>query len=273
MTQFQANIAKRNLYPVYNGISRIIDECKLNITETGILVDEIDLANVCQVSVKLPRELFEQNSYQYMNDQIIGIDLTKYQKIIDKDLDDNTIFKFKLIESQMYTNPQLITRINRTEYKHTTLDPVTIRKSPKPFEIKYPLGLTVPLEFLIEGIGAVDKIQHEFVLIGVDFNKDDSTFFIRSSDDDGSNTEIRLIDLTDSKWINKTDQNESVIQSLYSMDYVREIIKGLSASKEISNKNVMLKLGNDWPIEISVESEFNDEYELKYILGPRIYCE
>lgn len=264
MTQFQAGITKRNLYPFYSGISAIINECKLNIGKEGISIDEVDLANVCQVSAKLPREMFEYKSYQWGNNQIIGIDLTRYQKIIDKELDDNTIFKFKLIEPQGYTKPQLITRINHSEYKHTTLDPVTIKRPLQQFEIKHLLELTVPVEFFIEGVEAVEKYPDDEVLIGVDFNN--QIFFIRSnSGSDGSNTEIRLTDLQNYIWMGK-NENHEIIQSMHSMDYMTEIVKAAS----LFNGNVVLKLNNDWPIDISIKDELSG-FELEYILAPKIY--
>jgi len=270
---FKARIRIRTLYPFYNGISAIIDECKLNIGTEGITVDEVDLANVCQVSAKLPREMFD--SYQCTNNQTIGINLTKYQKIIDKDLQDNPIIGFELIQPSGYTKPQLITRINNTEYKHITLDPVTINKTPKPFKIKHNMELiTVPLELLIEGIEAVEKYQDgvsNVVLIGVDFNN--QIFFIRSNTGsaDGSNTEIRLVDLQNTRWIDEKENHETVIQSMHSMDYMIEIIQGLSAFNEISDGNVVLKLNNDWPIEISIKCY--DGFELKYLLAPKIELE
>jgi len=272
MTLFKAEITKRNLYPFYNGISAIIDECKLNIGTEGITVDEVDLANVCRVSIKIPWDIFEQDSYQCTKNQTIGIDLTKYQQIIDKDLKHNPIIEFELVEPPGYAKPQLITRINNTEYKHTTLDPVTIKQTLPSFEVKHLLELTIPLEYFIEGVEAVEKYQDDEVLIGVDFNN--QIFFIRSNTGsaDGSNTEIRLVDLQNTRWIDEKENHEPVIQSMHSMDYITEIVKGLTSFKVLSDCNVILKLNNNWPIEILIKDEIPG-LELKYLLAPKIELE
>jgi len=270
---------KRNLYPLYAGIRAIFEsysECKLNIGESGIFIDEVDLANVCRVSAKIPVKMFEQtlltSCYQLNHDPItIGINLSEYSKIISEDLDDDTIFELELIE-QLHPRPQLITRINNTVYRHTTIDPTTIKKTIKPFNIEYPIELTVPFEVLKYGVEAVQKYGCHEVEFGVNY-AEDPVFFIRSKyiDLDGVSTDIKLSDLMVSKWIGEIEKSSS-IQSWYSMDYMSDIIKGISSFKGIFDGNVLIKLKTDYPISISIMNEVTG-FELNYTLSPRVCSE
>lgn len=278
MTLFKGKIRKGNLYPFYRGVNIIVDECKVNIGPRGMFIDEIDPANVCRVSAKLPIEIFELNSYELTTPQesvIIGVDLVKYSEIIHNDIDEDTIFEFKLIEPQNeHRNPRLITQINRTAYKHTTLDPATIRRTQRELNFFNSIHLTVPYTFFKDGIEAVEKNKDDEVLIGVDFTKNNPILFMRSNnednllyDNDCVNTEIELTDLP--KWHCEKDKQDSVIQSLFSMDYMSDIVKGLYAFRDISSDNILLKLHNDVPIQISLKNELAGA-ELNYILAPRI---
>lgn len=267
MTPFEGKIRKSNLYPFYRGVNVIVDECKVNIGPTGILIDEVDPANVCRVSAKLPMEMFELYKLPPLQTPRPAVDLNLYSEIIHKDLDDNTIFEFKLIApTSMDRNDALLTKINHTAYKHYTLNPMSIRRTQKELDLPESLNLTVPLKLFIEGIEAVENIKSESILIGVDFVRDNPTFYIRSFEDgDGVNTEIRLIDILycDKPFLG------SVTQSLFPMDYMSEIIKGLSEFKNISSDNVLLKLNNDHIIQITQKNELTGA-ELNYFLAPRI---
>ena len=279
MTLFKGKIRKQHLYPFLYGISTIADECKLNIQPDGIYVKEVDSANVCLVDAKLPEHIFEQGSYQIKKPIVVGIDLEKYLHIFTDDEDKDCIFRLNLLEPVREDTPKLITFIddeNRffiedVRYEYTTLKIESIKRSPIIPDINPPLEITMPLKLFKRGIDVVDRVGSEHMYIGVNFNTGPVLFMKSHSDyDDIGCTKIAANRLPGFKYANYDKNTYPVgfneIKTVYSMDYLKDILKGLS---KYGCNNIKINLGTDNPVMISTNLG-NNGPELKYMLAPRI---
>ena len=281
MTLLEVKIRKHHLYPFLYGISAIVDECKLHIKPDGIYVKEVDPANVCLVDARLPEHIFESGTYQIKKPIVVGLDISKYLHILSDDDDtDDSIINLKLLDPVGEDMPKLITVIegrNRfnedVKYEHTTLKIENIRKSPKKPHIKksLPLVITIPLELLKRSIKVVDFVGNEHVYIGVNFNTG-PVLFVKNDDDDTDTacTKIRASYLPEFKHNDFGENTYPVgfneIKSLFSMDYVKDIIEGFA---KYGDSNIKLNLGTDSPAILS--TDLGDKGpELKYMIAPRI---
>jgi len=285
LTLFEGNIKKQHLYPFLYGISTIVDECKLHIQSDGIYVKEVNAANVCMVDAELPEHIFESGSYQIKEPVVVGLDIREYIRIFTDDSSDDDVFSLSLFEPVGECMPKLRTVIEGqniffgdVRYNHTTLKIESIRKSPKiPDIIKdLPLEITMPLEFLKRGVQAAHNIGGVFVYIGMNFNNPETApvLFITNFNDAMaiSCTKISAHHLPGFEYHDKYGDHPyptgiSVIQTMYSIEYIEDIVNGFS--KYGPDKNIKLNLGTDWPGIFS--RDLTDKGpELKYMLAPRI---
>lgn len=259
----------------------MVDECKLNIQLDGIYVKEVDPGNVCLVDAKLPEQIFEPGFYQIKEPIVVGIDLLKYLRIFTDDNFDDDIFELNLLEPVGEYTPKLSTKVCKNglenvryevRYEHTTLRIESIKRSPKIPNFDLPLEITISLELFKHGINAVDHVYGDHMRIGVNFNTVPILFMKNDDgrDSDTAGIKITVNHLPGFKYNNfgKTyPVGYKDIKTLFSMDYLKDILKGLS--KYGYNDNIKLHLGTDHPVIIS--TNFGDTGpDLKFMLAPRI---
>ncbi|MCK5267107.1 MAG: hypothetical protein KAR07_02975 [Spirochaetes bacterium] len=276
MTLFKGKIKKRSLHSFLYGISTIVDECKLDIQPDGIYVKEVDPANVCMVDAKLSEQIFEQGFYQIKEPIVVGIDLLKYLNIFTDDYFDDDIFELNLLEPVGEDTPKLSTMVCKNglknvrcelRYEHTTLDIENLRRSPKTPYFDFPLKITIPLELFKHGINAVDHVGGDHMYIGVNFNTGPMLFMKNDGDSDIAGIKITVNHLPGFYKIT-CPVGYKEVKTLFSMDYLKDILKGLS--KYGYNDNIKLHLGIDlYPIIISTNFGDNGP-DLKFMLAPRI---
>lgn len=288
MALFKGKIKKRYLHSFLYGISTIVYECKLDIQPDGIYVKEVDPANVCMVDAKLPEQIFEQGFYQIKEPIVVGIDLLEYLHIFTDDNHDDDIFELNLLEPVGEDTPKLSTMVCtnvfenvrcKVRYEHTTLKIESIKRSPKIPHFDLPLEITIPLELFKHGINAVGHVGSDHMYIGVNFNTGPMLFMKNDVDSDIAGVEIAVSHLPGFKYnnfdkntYNNFDKNTCLvgykeIKTLFSMDYLKDILKGLS--KYGYNDNITLHLGTDYPVIISTNFGDNGP-DLKFMLAPRI---
>ncbi|MCK5014039.1 MAG: hypothetical protein KAS66_09475 [Candidatus Omnitrophica bacterium] len=288
MTLFKGKIKKRYLHSFLHGISTMVDECKLDIQPDGIYVKEVDPGNVCMVDAKLPEQNFEQGSYWIKKPIVVGIDLLNYLQIFTDDDFDDDIFELNLLEPVGEDTPKLNTMVCKNvlenvrckvRYEHTTLKIESIRRSPKIPNIDLPLEITIPLEFLKHGINAVDHVDSDHMYIGVNFNTGPMLFMKNHDGGNIAGIKITVNHLPGFKYnnfnknvYNNFDKNTCLvrykeIKTLFSLDYLKDILKGLS--KYGYNDNITLHLGTDCPVIISTNFGVKGP-DLKFMLAPRI---
>jgi len=282
MTIFETDIQKKHIYPFLYGISKVVDECKLQIRRDCIFVKERDPANVCEINTRLPVLLEIDRLYVTDEPIVFGLDIEKYIKIFtdDDNITDDSVFKITLLDPVDGDSPQLSTviynrDIEQVRYTHNTMRIESLRKclrkSDKSINLvnlvsKLPVEITMPLRFLLRGVKAVERVGSDHVYIGVDFDTQESAsvLFIRSFDSpDIATTQIKTSLLPG---FNNRVSRHVIVNSLYSIEYLSDIIKGFSEYG--IDKNIRLNLGNNMPLIISTVDDISPE--LSVALAPRV---
>ena len=261
----------------------MVDECKLHIQSDCIYVKEVNAANACIVEAKLPKHIFESGSYQVKEPVVVGLDIIEYIRIFRDDYSDDDVFSLSLLEPVGECMPKLRTVIEGqniffgdVRYDYTTLKIESIRKSPKIPDIMkdLPLEITMPLEFFKRGVQAVNNIGGEYVYIGMNFNNSETPVLFITNSNDAMAVSCTKISAHHLPGFEHHDYGNhpyptgiSVIQTLYSIDYIKDILDGFL---KYGDKNIKLNLGTDWPGIFSTDDDKG--LELKYMLSPRIEC-
>ena len=224
------------------GILRaLVPECRLMISaEDGLNVLAVDTANVGMVSVRLPKESFEEFDEESSE---IGMDVEKWKTAIDIMKDDGTVTITRDKDG----------RITLTDgsynYVHVPLDPTTVRKRPNLPNVKLPASVIIAAKEYYETIRTLGVIgdKGRYTITG-------NSLEIKS---EGDTDEVRrtLPGMTDRS-------NKNPASSSFSLDYLKDTAKAMKDAGKIT-----VSLGKDHPVRFDFDYE---TIEASFILAPRI---
>ncbi|MCD4808080.1 MAG: DNA polymerase sliding clamp [Methanococcoides sp.] len=241
---FKATIDAYLLKDSIETLSVLVDEARFRISPEGVIVRAVDPANVAMVSFDLTPEAFDDFE---ADDCELGLDLSRINDILGvADRDDKV--QMELDEE----SKKLKIQIGGFSYTVSLLDPSTIRAEPRIPQLELPAEIVLNGKDLQKAVKAAEKIS-DHMLLGVE----GESFFMEA---EGDTDRVKLT-MTRDQLI---DIKPSQVRSLFSLDYLSDIIKPASKSNEIS-----LHLGNDFPIKINF-SIANGNGSIGYLLAPRI---
>jgi len=252
---FEAKIDATVLRECIESITAVADEAKLRLTETGLKLCAVDPANVAMVSFDLARDAFAD--YQFAKEGgaeegaaiEIGIDFLKLLGILGFGGREDVLLKLDERAQKLHT------RMGSLAYTISLLDPAALRKEPKVPELEFPIQVVIETEEFRRTIRAAEKIGDHIVL-GVDGDE----FYMEV---EGEMDKLRL-GLRKEQLIHLTP---GTLHSLYSLDYVAAMSKGMSHAPHIT-----LNLGKDYPLQIDFEVA-DGKGKVSYLLAPRIESE
>ena len=244
---FRATIDAYLLRDSVEILSVLVDEIRLKTSSDGISVKAVDPANVAMVTFKLDYSAFDD----FEGDEgEIGLDQTKISDILGV-ADKNDKVSMELNEN----SKNMSINIGSFSYTLSLLDPSTIRSEPKIPQLELPAEIILNGSDLRRAVKAAEKIS-DHMLLGVN----DDVFYMEA---EGDTDKVRL-DLPRDQLIDLKADN---VRSLFSLDYLSDIVKPASKSNE-----VVLELGQDFPIKINFEIA-NGTGKVGYLLAPRIESE
>jgi proliferating cell nuclear antigen len=249
---FEAKIDAAVLRESIESITAVVDEGKLRITEDGFKLRAVDPANVAMVSFDLQRDAFDDFRFEKESDAEAietGIDFVKLHDILGIGGREEVTLK---LDEQVQ---KLFTTMGSLAYTVSLLDPASLRKEPKVPELEFPVQVTIELEEFRRTIRAAEKIGDHIVL-GVDGEE----FYMEV---EGEMDKLRL-GLRKEQLIHLTP---GTLHSLYSLDYVAAMTKGMSHAD-----NITLNLGKDYPLQVDFEVA-DGKGKVSYLLAPRIESE
>lgn len=241
---FKATIDANLLKDSIESLSVLVDEARFRISPEGIAVRAVDPANVAMVSFDLPATAFDGFE---ADDSEIGMDLNKITDILGV-IDKNEKVLMELDEMSQ----RLLIRTGGLSYTISLLDPSTIRAEPKIPQLELPAEVVLNGIDLRKAVRAAEKIS-DHMLLGVEGD----VFFMEA---EGDTDRVRL-DMERDKLI---DLKPGDARSLFSLDYLSDIVKPASKSNEVT-----LSLGLDFPIMINFAIP-NSDGKVGYLLAPRI---
>lgn len=210
-------------------------ETRVHITETGLKVFMVDIANVFMGLVELDCKVTSEEDAP----KRFGIDIAHIKKLLLLSKGHNIVLTV--------TETKLTVSYGRFNGSGAILDHITIRKEPsKEPEINLTAHFDMPGKYLFEMsqvFGASGKIR---------FETEDKVIYLKTECGD-----------LDFKEVVGTiaDKNKEQIHSIYSGDYIRDI------AKFVKDSPIHIDVGIDHPIIITTE---RDECKVRYLLAPRI---
>jgi proliferating cell nuclear antigen len=236
------------LKAVVDSLATMVDEAKINITETGFTVNAVNPANVAMVNLLLDKGAFEDYDLQ---EGAIAIDLTRLKETI------KGISKEGLVQLNLNQETRKLELTNGAYcYKLSLLDPSSIRKEPKVPNLDLPGKIVLNGCLLKKAVTDGSKVSDHIRLTA-----SKESFKMMAEGDLDSFTaehpETELISIT-------ADRD---VSSLFSLDYLKDIMKVLGESEKVT-----INLGTDYPAKFSMPLAGGCG-TVTYLIAPRIESE
>jgi proliferating cell nuclear antigen len=241
---FKATIDADILKSSIETLSVLVDEARFRISTEGLSVRAVDPANVAMVSFELTASAFDDFA---ADDCEIGMDLTKINDILGV-AEKNEKATLELDE----LSQRMSIHIGGFSYTLSLLDPSTIRAEPRIPQLELPAEVVLNGKELQKAVKAAEKIS-DHMSLGVD----EDIFYMEA---EGDTDKVRL-EMPREQLI---DLKSGEARSLFSLDYLSDIVKPASKSNEVT-----LELGRDYPIRISFTIA-EGAGKISYLLAPRI---
>jgi len=243
---FSAIVDADTLSDTIDSVSVLVDECKINTTEDGLEIRAVDPANVAMGDVSLDAGAFE--SYE-ADGGVIGVDLDRLQEVVSFAESGDLIH----LELDQETR-KLHIDVDGLEYTLALIDPDSIRQEP---DIP---DLDLAATYVFEGkrfgraVKAADLCSDHISIEGV---ADDELVFSAEGDTDDVSETLSGDDLL-------SGIVEGGCESLFSLDYLKDLRKPIGAETEVS-----LRVGDEMPVMIQYSLADGDVSVLN-MLAPRI---
>jgi proliferating cell nuclear antigen len=226
-----------------NILTALIHESRLTITEKdGIITRAVDTANVALVQVTLPPTAFTEYKVEKCQ---VGMDVHKWKGAIGVMKADATV------TIEIPKDGRITLSDGGYDYKITPLDCNTIRKDPNVPGFQLPNALEIESKEYIEAIRALaiigDKIKFTISGSSLELAAEGDTDFLKK-------------EIPGERPAGK--KNETAASSLFSIEYLKEITKGLKHTDKVT-----IHLGIDHPVRFDFMA---GEIEASYVIAPRI---
>jgi proliferating cell nuclear antigen len=159
-------------------------------------------------------------------------------------------------EMDLQDSSRLKIRMESLKYSISLLEPSTIKREPKIPEIELPAEVTLKGSDFRQGIKASEPIG-DYLVVGIETKPKEVFIMETEGDVDRVTLELNKEDLFSISVV-----GENAVRSMFSIEYLKEIGKVVSAASEVK-----LKIGKDFPIDISFAV---GDAGVRYLLAPRI---
>lgn len=240
---FRAVIRSSALRPCVSAMAAIVDEAVFKVNPQGMMSNAVDPANAALLSIDMPETAFIEYD---VTEAEFGIDLNRFVEIIgmaEKDdeielgIDDDT--------------HQMTISMSGLSYTMSLLDPSSMRKSTQVPELDLPAQITLSGSAFKRMVKAAGMVGDN-MMVGVDGD----TPFMEA---DGDTEKVHL-DVTGDDLIGLKPAD---VSTLYSLDYLSDMSKGIGATSEIT-----IDLGRDLPMVLDFSPY--PRCDVTYVLAPRI---
>jgi len=242
----KASISSDVLQSSVRAISALIEECMIKINADGLTMAAVDPANAAMVDTHIPSSAF---THFGADESEIGIDLRRFLEVL--------VMSEKGGDVNLEIDPEthkLNIDMNGLSYDMALLDILSMRKSPDIPQLDLPAEITLSGSEFKRMIKAA-SMTGDHLRIGVE---GDTFFMLAKGDTDEVRLDIPKDDLIDLK--------PADVSSLYALDYLVDISKGIGNVGEI-----IINIGRDLPLCLDFEA--SKDCPVCYILAPRIESE
>ena len=226
---------------VFDTISHIVDECKLEFSNFGLTINALDKSHITFISLDFKYSLFD--TYEVPNPETILIDTVEFIKVLKRCKNDDIL----KIETDM---SNLILTFEGDSIRRYNLRLIDQEyETPKPPSIDYPVSISVPSELIKDTLGDL-KLFNENFKISVD-----EDYLRLYTDGQFGDTEM--------KYLHGSNIN-TYVKSGYSIEKFVDIFRASKLTEEVE-----LGLGNDLPVTITFKLVSGDG-SVSFLLAPRL---
>jgi len=259
---------------LFEPAARLVDECRVHLSASGVEIRAADRSNVAMVDVQADPELF--HSFE-ATEGTLGVPLDRLLSAIGM-ADSNT----SLVEFHLnYETRKLMVVVDGIEYSMALLDPNTIRKEPDIPDFDPPASGELDASVLKQGIKATDMVADECLLRA---NRATESLTISASGDtDGVEYVLERTDdglesfAMDDSWQAPSDNPDEpstdgrpdslpdeAVQSSFSLDYLKDM-----RSVFPNEGTLEFTIGDNLPLDLAF-SLAEESVDVQYLLAPRI---
>jgi len=250
MGMFEGMIEKATLWDVVRAAHALVTESRVFIDDKGWHIKAIDPANVAMVIVDVPPEAFikyelklEEEEEKERKGMEIGISIDKTAEILRSVGRNEEVF--------LAVKDTMFMKFGNFTFSMNLYDPSTITEAKKVPEIEFTSEVIMNGEDFRRAIEAAKKVS-EYVTLSVK----NAAFTVRA-EVEGMSMEMKLSEEE------LTDFEEGDARSTFSLTYLTSI------ARVFTNTEVIIKLGNDVPVEVSGKIA-DGSVAVTYLLAPTI---
>lgn len=226
---------------VFDTISHIVDECKLEFTNLGLTINALDKSHITFISLDFKYDLFD--SYQVPDNETLFIDTVQFIKVLNRCGNQDILKMSTEADNLILTFEGDSTKTFKLRLIDNEYD------TPKPPSITQPVQIEAPSHLIKDTLTDL-KLFSENFRISVDED------YLRLY------TDGQFGD-TETKYLHGSNIREYV-QSAYSIEKFTDIFRASKLSETVE-----LGIGNDQPITITFKLVTGDG-SLSFLLAPRL---
>lgn len=229
---------------VFDCISHIVDECKLEFSNFGLTINALDKSHITFISLDFKYHLFD--TYKVPENETVLIDTVEFIKVLKRCKND------EVMKIETDNNNLILTFEGESTRKYNLRLIDNEYETPQPPRVDYPVTVTAPSNLIKDTLSDM-KLFSENFRISVDED------YIRLYTEG-------MKGATEMKYLHGSNIQQYV-ESGYSIEKFNDIFR---ASK--LTETVELGLGNDLPVTITFKLVTGDG-QVSFLLAPRLEAE
>lgn len=259
-TDFTATVDAYYLSEYLSAVDAIVDEMKVDVTETGFRTAAVDPANVAMVETSLHGSAFQDEITDAAAGQTIGLG----NHVLVPVLEDAVATVVELAYDSDTRKLDIAFDRGRYQYTHGCLDPESIRQEPTIPEMDLAFEADLNADYLRDAVQWVNEFTKR---VRIGYDPDAETFWLEGqSDIDHGVYEVDRGDLGAVRKAGAAD-------SLYSLDYLTDIVEAIPPGRTVT-----VRVGEEFPLKLSynIYDEITDNGgeehhgEVMFMQAPRI---
>ena len=226
---------------VFDCISHIVDECKLEFSNFGLTINALDKSHITFISLDFKYHLFD--TYEVPENETILIDTVEFIKVLKRCKND------EIMKIETDNNNLILTFEGESTRKYNLRLIDNEYETPQPPRVEYPVTITAPSNLIKDTLSDMKLFSENFRI-----SVDEDYLRLYTEGMKGS---------TEMKYLHGSNIN-TYVKSGYSIEKFMDIFR---ASK--LTETVELGLGNDLPVTITFKLVSGDG-SVSFLLAPRL---
>lgn len=234
-------------------VTRVVDEAKIHLQESGVRTRAVDPANVAMVDASLDAAAFEAFD---LPEALIGVNVNRFEDVVARADAETTIH----VEFQPAPR-NLVLSFDGHEFTLSLIDPDSIRQEPDLPALDLPTRATLGSDDLRTAVQYADDVT-DHVRLTTRPTATPTTLVVYGEGD----TDAYKRTFTSGDGVEFDHQPDGETTSLYSLDYLKDAVRP-------SEGEITLHHGQEFPVRLVGDVQDADENvvgQVEHMVAPRI---